>query len=278
VARQLRVNAPDAVHHVTARGNRRALIFYDDADKEGFLTTLGRIVKRYRWICHAYCLMPNHYHLLLETPAPTLSAGMALLNGTYASRFNRRHQLIGHVFQGRFHGVLVEREAHLLELARYVVQNPVRAGLCDRADAWPWSSHGALMRMRPPPFLETGWLLAQFGRGPRAVARYAEFVAEGMSESPWAHLLGGLYLGSPEFAARHAPGKIVRGVPRASWSPTRPSLAELLPTGAASEIRTAVVEHGYRVREVAEQLGVHPATAGRRLARAESSDVSDRTT
>jgi REP element-mobilizing transposase RayT len=129
MARPLRIEIPGALYHVTARGNARAPICLSDSDRLLFLDLLGNAIEEHGWIYHSFCLMPNHYHLLLETPEANLSRGMRQLNGLYGQRFNRRHDRVGHVFQGRFKGILVERESHLLELARYVVLNPARAGI-----------------------------------------------------------------------------------------------------------------------------------------------------
>ena len=127
MARPLRIEFPGALYHVTSRGNARQRVFRDDEDREMFLATLAWVVERFGWRCHAYCLMDNHIHLLIETPQPNLSRGMRQLNGVYTQPFNRRHRKVGHLFQGRFKAVLVEKERYLLELARYIVLNPVRA-------------------------------------------------------------------------------------------------------------------------------------------------------
>ena len=132
MARPLRIEYPGAVYHVTSRGNARKKIFLDDIDRDEFLATLGWVVERFGWGCHAYCLMDNHFHLLIETPKPNLSLGMRQLNGVYTQRFNRRHKRVGHLFQGRFKAILVERDSYLLELARYIVLNPVRIPIGDR--------------------------------------------------------------------------------------------------------------------------------------------------
>jgi putative transposase len=121
MTRPLRIEFPGAIYHVTSRGNARRKIFLDDADRDAFLSTLAWVVERFGWICHAYCLMGNHFHLLLETPTPNLSCGMRQLNGVYTQGFNRCHRRAGHLFQGRFKAILVERDSYLLELARYVV-------------------------------------------------------------------------------------------------------------------------------------------------------------
>jgi REP element-mobilizing transposase RayT len=143
MARPLRLEFPGAVYHLTSRGNARQKIFFTDADRELFLSTLSGVVRRYHWICHAYCLMANHYHLLIETPKANLSIGMRQLNGIYTQSFNRRHHRVGHLFQGRFKAIVVEKEAHLLELCRYVVLNPVRVKGGASARSWKWSSYRA---------------------------------------------------------------------------------------------------------------------------------------
>jgi putative transposase len=173
---------PNGVYHVTARGNRGERIFRKDDDSEQFLRTLADVVPRFGWRCHAYCLLPNHFHLVIETPHANLSAGMHRLNGRYAAWFNRRHAFEGHVFQRRFHAVLVESEWHLLELARYVTLNPVRAGLCDAPSQWRWSSYGATVGATAiPAFLDVDRVLAHFGSTrARAQRNLARFVADGL--------------------------------------------------------------------------------------------------
>lgn len=167
-----------AIYHVTARGNRRQEIFTDDRDRLRFLGLLDQVASRHGWVGHAYCLMPNHFHLVVETPRPTLSAGLQWLNGSYAQWFNWRHQKDGHLFQGRFHSVLVTTDAHLLELSRYTVQNPVRARLCASPIDWPWSSCRASLGLsRPSRFLSVGRVLGHFGPDPvRARKAFHSFV------------------------------------------------------------------------------------------------------
>lgn len=143
MAHPLRIVFPGAIYHVTSRGNARAAIFHDDAGRDLFLGALGEVVTRFGWLLHAYCLMDNHYHLLIETSEGNLSPGMRQLNGVYTQRFNRRHARAGHVFQGRFKAILVERESYLLELARYIVLNPVRTKKVKHQGRYPWSSYAA---------------------------------------------------------------------------------------------------------------------------------------
>ena len=182
MARAARVRPAGGIFHISSRGNRRQEIFADDIDREQFLAILGDVVGRYGWRCHAYCLMRNHYHLVIETPAPNLSEGMHRLNSLYAQRFNRRHGVDGHLFQGRFHSVLVDAGWHLLELSRYVVLNPVRAGLCAAARDWRWSSCRAMVGLaRPRRFLTIEFLLSQFGRDMlRAREAFDAFARDGV--------------------------------------------------------------------------------------------------
>lgn len=182
MARCPRSEFPGAIHHVTARGNAGAWIYRGDADRRQFLAMLAWIARQRGWLCHAYCLMDNHYHLLVETVNAGLGAGMQWLNGTYAQGLNRSCGRSGHVFQGRYHAALVERGTHLLEAARYIVLNPVRASLCAGADDWVWSSYRGTAGDAPPdPLLTTDLVLSQFGdRRDLARARYRAFVADAL--------------------------------------------------------------------------------------------------
>ncbi|MGH3015056.1 MAG: REP-associated tyrosine transposase [Gaiellaceae bacterium] len=173
-----RVSIPNGVYHVTSRGNRRQPVFVDRRDREFFLEMLAIICARRRWRCRGYCLMPNHYHLVVETPDADLSSGMQGLNGEYAHHFNFLHGTDGHLFQGRFHAVLVESDPHLAELSRYLALNPVCAGLAATARAWRWSSYPAIAEGRPsPPFVDVQGILEPFGRDyERARRSFVRFV------------------------------------------------------------------------------------------------------
>jgi putative transposase len=172
----------DGLYHVVSRGNRKRAIFREDLDRIRFLEFFGEAATRCGWHTQAYCLMPNHYHLVLETPKRTLSTGMQRLNGRYAQRFNRRYELSGHLFQGRFYAVLIESDWHLLELSRYLMLNPVRAGYCAGPADWPWSSYSATLgRAAVPSFLALDRLLPHFGRDSRnARATFRAFVEDGI--------------------------------------------------------------------------------------------------
>jgi putative transposase len=139
VARAPRAALPDGVFHVTSRGVARAAIFRDPLDYVAFRSQLREVIRRFAWNVYTYCLMPNHYHLIIETEREHLSAGMHRLNFLYAQRFNRRHDRVGHLFQNRFAAYVIESDEHLLNSIAYVSQNPVRAGLCDAAADWPWA-------------------------------------------------------------------------------------------------------------------------------------------
>ncbi len=184
MARPPRVESPGGFHHVTARGTGGCSIFVHAADRVTFLGLLRHIVQRYGWVCHAYCLMGSHYHLLVQTPEANLGAGMCVLNGGHSRRYNSRHGRGGALFGARFHSTLIASESHLLEAARYVVLNPVRAGLCQWPWDWPWSSYVATEgRADRPDFLEIGWILGHFGPADPG-GRYRAFVLEGIGAPP----------------------------------------------------------------------------------------------
>lgn len=275
MARPLRVEFAGAVYHVTARGNAGEDIFADDTDRLKFLEVLGDVVERFDWICHAYCLMPNHYHLLVETPEGNLSRGMRQLNGVYTQAFNRRHGRVGHVLQGRFKAILVEKESYLLEVARYVVLNPVRAGMARHPRFWRWSSYRATAgETEPAAFLTTDGILSQFGRRrDRARLAYREFVREGYDVALWDDLRGGVLLGTDRFVRKMRPrlrdAEPLREVPRRQRLVARPSLAKLLAKLGRDKakrdtaIYLAVHEHGYTLAEVGAHLELHYSTISR---------------
>ena len=167
MARPLRLDLPGAFWHITSRGNERKNIFRSDADRRLFLELLGRVSRRYGWIIHTYVLMSNHYHLVFETPRATLSRGMQWLNGVYSQRFNKRHNRVGHLFQGRFQSFLIEADQYLNEVLRYVVLNPVRAGMVARPEDYRWSSYRAIAGYEPSPdWLATGSVLGRIHTDP----------------------------------------------------------------------------------------------------------------
>lgn len=206
MSRPLRLQFPGALFHVTCRGNAQQTIFYDDADRKHFLMLLGCCVKRFGWILPAYVLMQNHFHFVVQLTIETLSRGMQWLNGEYAKHFNQRHERVGHLFQGRPHMPLIEKETYYLDVLRYVVLNPVRAHIVARPEDSEWTSHRAVIgKVEAPDWLAVDDVLANFGDN-REVARerYRCFVDAGIGrpDRPWDHLVGQLYLGTEEWVDR----------------------------------------------------------------------------
>ena len=227
MARQLRLEFDGALYHVTARGNERRPIYLDDTDRKLFLKLLGKEIRQQGWLCYSYCLMDNHYHLLLGTPQPNLSRGMRRLNGVYTQTFNRRHQRVGHLFQGRYKSILLDRENYLLELCRYIVLNPVRAGIVSHEQDWHWSSYRATAGLdRAPEWLHVSGVLGLFDGAPQEAANfYHRFVREGVDQpSPWKHLRGQIFLGGESFLEemeRLAQAQQLVNVPSSQSRPTR---------------------------------------------------------
>jgi hypothetical protein len=227
--------------------------------------------------------MTNHYHIVIETPDANLSAGMRQLNGVYTQQFNRAHRLVGHLFQGRFKAILVERDAYLLELARYVVLNPVRACMVGQAGDWPWSSYRAMMGLAaPPPWLETDWVLGQFAPD-RAQARagFAGFVAVGVGQaSLWTQLRHQVFLGSAAFVERVvrdatlSSGEL-REVPRAQRRPMARSLEwfERHFPDRREAMARAFETGAYTMQQIGGHFGVHYATVSRAVHWLESQRV-----
>ena len=284
MARQLRIEYPGAVYHVTSRGNGRCSIYTAADDRESFLKIFHLVIERYRWRCHAYCLMDNHYHLMIETPEGNLSKGMRHLNGVYTQSYNRRHGLVGHLFQGRFKAILVEKDSYLLQLCRYIVQNPVAAHLTKTAEEWPWSSYRATAGLKTvPDFLTVDWLLQQFAEK-KGVAqeRYRNFVNQGLAdESPWISLVGRIFLGREDFVeqqqSRLGDVKEEMEIPKGVRFAARPSvdclLIESKPLSSQEKdarIYMAYKDHGYTQKDIADFLGVHYATVSRAIKRAEA--------
>jgi REP element-mobilizing transposase RayT len=283
MARPLRIEFPGAVYHVTSRGNAKQVIFINDEDRGRFFGVLSMVVERFNWLCHAYCLMKNHYHLLIETPKGNLSKGMRELNGVYTQGFNQRYRRVGHLFQGRYKAIIVEKDNHLLSLCRYVVLNPVRIGLIKRPEQWKWSSYRATIGLvRKPPFLTDDWILSQFDARKRAAVRkYRRFVLEGIDkESPWEALKGQIFYGTDEFIEQLGGLLDEKGnmkeVPRLQRYVARPSLGDLFKGKKGKEakaedeaIYAAYVRYGYTMKEIADHLGLHYATMSRAIKRVE---------
>jgi putative transposase len=235
--RQPRLDYPGAVHHVFLRGNARSPVALDDEDHQRALKMLERAASRFELVCHAWCYLPNHSHLLVTSKLGNLSSAMHWLGTCSAHSFNRRHERSGHLYQGRFGSKLVEDDAHFAELARYLPLNPVRAGLCRTPEDWPWSSYAATVGLRPPPrFLDSREIVATAG----SVRAYVSWVAAGVDET----ILDECGFQQP------AP---------------RPSLVSLLAEGSDHSI-TSAHSHGYTQSAIAKHLGVSQSQISRRLA------------
>ncbi len=276
MSRPLRIKFKGALYHITARGNRQESIFYSDDDRDAFLSILGKVIVRYNWVCHAYCLMDNHYHLLIETPDGNLSAGMRQLNGVYTQKLNRTYGKVGHVFQGRFKSILVEKESYLLELCRYIVLNPVRAGCCTKPAGWQWSSyHATASKKKEPDWLTVDWVLSQFSKNRiEAQQKYREFVLDAleMSTSPFEKVVGQLILGGKSFVeglnSKIIDKSEIKEFTRQQRLIGRPSLDELMIETQDKPLRNKAIkiahlDHGYTLKEIADHLGRHYSTISR---------------
>jgi putative transposase len=288
MARRPRLQFAGAVYHVMARGNHKSTIFLDDDDRKRFLRVVDRAVLKYDLRVSALCLMGNHYHLVLETPGSNLSDGMQFINGVFAQRSNRRHGQTGHLFEGPFRSLVIQRESYLMRAARYVVRNPVRAGLVDDVGLWRWSSYRATAGLEPPPrWLDVDWIQWAFKADSQVEAqhRYVEYVKAAPRLERRIDVNAAV-LGTKAFG-RHVLDVVGRrqpdrAVPRAVRAMARPSLSELFEeakesgSGRDRRIYQARVEHGYRFAEIARFLGIDRSTASRAADRAEAVDDSRR--
>ena len=281
MTRPVRIEFSGALYHVTSRGDRREAIYEDDADRERFLEILGEVVRVWNWTCHAFCLMTNHYHLVIETPDGNLSKGMRQLNGVYTQASNRRHGRVGHLFQGRYKAILVDGDAYLLELTRYVVLNPVRAGMVRHPGEWLWSSYQAMTgQSKALPWMATDGLLAQFSTNrTEAVDRYIQFVGDGIQkESIWKDLNRQIFLGDDGFVARmqamHENLPDTVGVPRTQRRPPVPPLEVLAAENSNRDeaIVAAYATGEYSYQEIARFYGLHFTTVGKIIRAARSAD------
>lgn len=286
MARPLRIEFPGAVYHITSRGNAKQDIFLNDRDRTGFLKILHTVVERFNWVVHCYCLMNNHYHLVVETPDANLSRGMRQLNGVYTQKFNWWYNRTGHTFQGRYKSILVEKQNYLLEVCRYVVLNPVRAHLILDPYEWNWSSYRATAGYeKPTECLTVDWVLGRFSnRREEARKSYQIFIREGIGKNPFTkELAGKIILGTERFV--EAMTQIIENkeemkeVPRVQRYVGRPTLKDLFNTKDQTDkdalrlsMRVAYC-HGYTMKEIGDHLGIHYATVSRALKRAEKKCV-----
>lgn len=288
MARPLRIEFAGAVYHVTSRGDRREPIFTDDADRACLLDVVGQGLARFDAEMLAYCLMGNHYHFVLHTRAANLSLLMRHINGVYSQAFNRRHGLVGHLLQGRFKAILVDRDSYLLEVCRYVELNPVRARLVREAGDWAWSSYRAHVGIAPAPaWLDCdglhGYLLGHAPRGEadrrRAARRYAALVSEGRNVDLWHEALRQqIYLGDESFVSRMQAladphRNIAREVPRAQrQSPLGLDHWLSVCTNRDEALWRAYAQGGMTMSAIARELGLSVSRVSRLIAAAESAN------
>jgi putative transposase len=267
MSRPLRLEFPNALYHLTSRGDRREMIFDDDADRQAFLEVFATVIDQFNWACYAYCLMGNHYHLLVQTPDGNLSKGMRQLNGVYTQSYNRRHGITGHLFQGRYKSILVDEDNYLLELSRYIVLNPVKAGMVKSVERWPWSSYRATagLESTPPCWLRSDFVLAQFSKQRKtAIRKYTEFVREGLKNPPiWSELKNQVYLGDDAFIARAQ--KMLESkhddiqIPKVQKRPAARSLSDYEKTSRTRNeaIVRAYASGAYSYQQLGEYFSLH---------------------
>ena len=272
MARPLRIEFAGALYHVTSRGDGREDIYLDKEDRDLYMIVLAEVCDLFNWSVHSWCQMTNHYHLLVETPDANLSKGMRYLNGVYTQRFNRKHLRVGHVYQGRFKAILVEKDSYLLELARYIVLNPVRAGMVESAEQWDWSSYRMTAGLASSPdWFDREWILSCFSKNERvAIKSYMQFVASGMHQpSPWSMLKNQIYLGSDEFIEKVQKNKTsdkgLSEIPKIQKRPVPKSLEEyeLIANNRNEAILMAYRSGGYTLGEIGQYYSLHYSTVSR---------------
>ncbi|MGI1671624.1 MAG: transposase [Neptuniibacter sp.] len=278
MSRALRIEFPGAYYHITSRGNARSDIYLNEECRRYFLTLLQQVCERFRWFCHAYCLMDNHYHLLIETAEANLSKGMRQLNGVYTQWVNRTFGRVGHLFQGRYKAILVDSDSYLTELCRYIVLNPVRARMCHEASEWPWSSYRATAGLcHPYDFLKIEAILASFDVSyGNAQEKYRHFVSEGLNQpSPWESLTNQIYLGSDAFIdevqCKIDPSNSLENIPRLQKSqPKKPLPHYEQRYDMKSAIIKAYRSGHYTLQELGDYYGWSKSTISRVVNKDES--------
>jgi REP element-mobilizing transposase RayT len=289
MARPLRIEYPGAFYHVTSRGNEQKDIFKSKKDREKFLAYLESAVTRYGAVIHAYCLMSNHYHLLLETPKGNLSQIMRHINGAYTTYFNVKRKRAGHLFQGRYKAILVEADEYAGELSRYIHLNPVRAGMTSRPEDYQWSSYRSYIGLnKAPDWLKADFILGYFGgNNSEARSRYRKFAEELLDseyDSPLNEVIASTILGRPEFVNEVSERKLggtrdARNVPAVKKLSLHPSMDEIIKRIKEEPVDEKLLRNisiyccqkfsGAKLKEVGERFGISDsavAQASRRLA------------
>ena len=282
MSRPLRLEFAGALYHVTSRGDRREDIYRTDEDRQQWLEILSQVCERFNWMIHGYCQMTNHYHILIETVNGNLSRGMRQLNGVYTQKFNQKHGESGHLFQGRYKAILVQKDSYLLELTRYVVLNPVRAGMVQLPEEWDWSSYNAMLQRRAEiQWLDTDWTLSQFGKyRKRAIEKYRQFVMEGKGLSdPKEHLKHQMFLGDEKFILKYRKSldktEKLREVSKAHKRAVALSLDEYQEANPQRNeaMALAYLSGAYTMLEIGQHFKVHFVTVSRAVKAYENQNV-----
>jgi putative transposase len=276
MARPLRVEYPGALYHVISRGNAYQKIFRDDKDRIKFLDWIKDAVELHNLICHAYCLMDNHYHLLIETPDGNLSKAMRDLNGNYTQWFNARHKSVGHLFQGRYKAFVIEKETYLLQVARYIILNPIRAKLVDHPKDWKWSSYRFTAHFdKTPTWFHSDWIINFFGEKKEDAQKcFRKFINNGIdANDPHNDSKNGFVLGSPQFVhwiweTQTSGSEKLKEHSREQRIVGRPSLSEIFENVKTKDERDVAIKFarfrcGYLTTEIAEYAGLHRSVVGK---------------
>lgn len=276
MSRPIRLQFPGAVYHIMSRGNDRQKIFKDDKDYQNFLAVFSDMLKKYNVICYAFCLMPNHYHLLIETPDPNLSIAMRQLNGNYTQIFNIRHNRLGHLFQGRYKSILVDMENYRYEVIRYIALNPIRAKLVKNLKQWKWSSHNEMIHnlKEPSGCLDRKRALALYDRDKNLAREYylRNINLKMENDTLLKELNNKPILGSIEFIERikkyiQKQSK-TKEIPKIERFAHRPILDKIFPDNISRKKRNDLMlkahyEYGYTLSEISRVVKLHYATVSR---------------
>lgn len=277
MARPLRIEFKNAVYYITSKGNAENSIAIDDDDRVLFIDTLKFVIDRYKWKCHAYSLLDSLYALVVETPKPNLSRGMRQLNGIYTQKYNRKHGISGHVFQGRFKAIIVDKENYLLDICRHVVLLPYKSGISKSLNNYKWSSYRSTAGLiEAPDFLSPDWIYSQFAkRTENAQKKYKDYINEGKkAESPLNKVRGQILLGSNKFIQKLKPrlteASSKSDIPNWQKHLNRPKINEIF-KGIKNKtlkqrnrkIKEAHIKHGYTLKQIGEKLKLHYTSISR---------------
>ena len=271
MTRPLRIEFEGAFYHIISRGNEKSNIYRDKNDRKNFIDILRALVKRFQWKIHTYCLMDNHYHLLLETPLPNLSAGMRQLNGIYTQRFNRKWNRVGHLYQGRFKSYIIDKDSYLLELCRYIVLNPLQDGKVKNIEDWEWSSYhtlGGFNSSRDVVFTDTIWSYFS-NKVNKAQKQFRDFIYAGIGKDDNIHskARGGFILGGEDFTktlVQMLKTKKLDEIKNEVRYPDRPEMDKIFNNKSRNEgIGIAINQWGYGLQEVGGYVNLHYSTISR---------------